>query len=72
MMGGKCKGRRWVRIYFEEHIGADCGKCHYFEDGSICQVLDGREPPHECPALQEYLDFESVPVPSFIGRTRWG
>lgn len=42
-----------------------CRGCNLFvlneEDGSmVCEVLDGREALHQCPALAEFVMFEGI------------
>ena len=54
MMGGACEGKKW----------ASCRDCMLREtseeEGHRCQVLDGREPPMECPDLQEVVQYERI------------
>lgn len=75
MMGGKCRGYAFVEETWESSYGSgDCRSCNYLqrEEGYYCEVIEGQEPPWECPQLAEHLDREEVPVPKRLGFRRWG
>ena len=76
MMGGKCKGSKFVgKIWSENYGSGECSDCHLCVEEDyqkVCQVMEGQEPPRMCPALQQFLDFESVPVPKSLRRKSWG
>lgn len=64
MMGGECDGAAFVEEVFEGKKWASCRDCMLREtteeEGHRCQVVDGREPPRECPDLQEFVLFERI------------
>jgi len=71
MTGGRCTGKAWVFTYWNNDQ-QDCNTCNLKDTyASSCQVLDGLEPAHQCSALQQYLDYEEVPVPSKFRRKTW-
>ena len=76
-MGGRCKGHDWVDDFFNMNMGGHiCSDCHSHEHdeeyGYQCQVVNGQEPPWQCPEFSEFLDFEAVPVPKKLKRKSWG
>lgn len=61
MMGGLCDGGGFVVKFFENNIGGACRHCNCMDDnGYECQVESGREPPQQCPELQDVLRSEGV------------
>ena len=66
-MGGACDGSIVVARYFEAQMWGGCRDCHLREEGDddcaiTCQVLEGRERSIQCPALQEHIQYEEIPL----------
>lgn len=73
MMGGSCKGLRYVSEFFDSQCWGECRGCILHEnEGDGCQVLQGREKSIECPALQEKIDFERIRLYGVNAKSRAG
>jgi len=64
-MGGACNGSHIVAQTFETQMWGECRSCPSYEvdeDRGVieCQVLEGREELRECPALADFIRFESI------------
>lgn len=66
-MGGRCNGAFIVRQTWD--CQRECMQCHLREerDGDYgieyhCQALEGREELTECPALDEHIRFNEIPL----------
>lgn len=66
MLGGACTGKGFVLTFFERNLWSECRGCHFLDTEdpceTRCQVVDGLEPPMECPGLQELVDYEDMPL----------
>lgn len=74
MTGGSCKASDFILEYFNDNSWGDCRSCINFEFdcGPECSVANETEDFWECPALQDFLDRNEVPVPKRLGRKNWG
>lgn len=68
-MGGACDGGAFVQKFFDLHLNRDCRNCHLIEEletefgcETICQALDGRESFLRCPALEDHIRFNEIPL----------
>ena len=66
MIGGRCDGGAFVhRVFGDSGTGRDCRDCFHRQltdgEGVVCDVLHGKEPARECPALAEFIAFHQIP-----------
>lgn len=74
MMGGRCAGYAEVEEIWEANYGGgDCRQCNYLQRdmGYYCEVVEGQEPPWECPVFAEKLHRDEVPVPKKLEFKSW-
>jgi len=64
----------FIEEFFADNSWGECKRCcsWYVDGGPSCEVIDGREDWHECPAMSDYLDRNEVPVPKRLRRKSWG
>jgi len=66
MMGGECDGGAFVGQNFEANLWGGCRDCPLREQRDdngcefVCQVIEGREPARNCPALDEHVRFHGI------------
>jgi hypothetical protein len=63
MLGGYCAGIAFVALFFEAQQYGECRRCPLrdeSDDGFTCAVLEQREPPRECEALEDKIQYEGI------------
>ena len=65
MFGGKCDGYSYAEDYWEDHYGSgDCQHCNQYDSANVsCGVVEGRENPLLCDAVDAFISFNSIKMP---------
>lgn len=73
LFGGRCSGLGFVADFFDSNATGDCRDCSFLfiDFGYECEVCNGSEKPHKCPAFVEYLQRNEVSVPMRFDQNGW-